>query len=516
MDARQGCLEGTRSAVLQDLSEWANDEAPELTTLWLTGLAGTGKSAIANTFASHMVHEGLLGASFFVDRQVAERQDPHRIVQSLAYNLAVHDHEHLQSLWSTLCAMPTIMDMSLKDQVETLIRVPFIKASARTLVILIDGLDECTPLEGAWLLSTIVSCLSSVPIKLLVASRSDSEITKTFGSIIHSEIRLQDQPLEEVAKDVRSYWEDGLDELCRTRFLPDWRPTVDAELLVHLTGYLFIYATTVFKIIQNTRGSPIRKLCELIELSLSGAGSVIAFVGPDKPSRLEQIYIYILTEAMKDNNGNITREYATRLRDILELVIFSREPLTLSALSGLLDLDRAELDGYLSTMSSVLLLPDAKQDQDVIRPLHQSFPDFVVQQGKNVHLELSVDASAANLHITEFCLERLNTRLRYNICGIQDPSLSNFEVLHLETLVSQNISRSLQYAVKFWAVHEIEYIRAAGSQWRTHKGLELFCNTHLLHWVEALSIMNDLHATLRVMPELLAAIKVSLVFIFQC
>jgi hypothetical protein len=46
-DARSWCLEGTRVALHRDLSAWAHDDAHELTTLWLNGMAGTGKSAIA-------------------------------------------------------------------------------------------------------------------------------------------------------------------------------------------------------------------------------------------------------------------------------------------------------------------------------------------------------------------------------------------------------------------------------------------------------------------------------------
>jgi hypothetical protein len=53
-DARPGCLEGTRVALHRDLSAWAHDGASELTTLWLNGMAGTGKSAIIKTCAETM------------------------------------------------------------------------------------------------------------------------------------------------------------------------------------------------------------------------------------------------------------------------------------------------------------------------------------------------------------------------------------------------------------------------------------------------------------------------------
>jgi adenylylsulfate kinase-like enzyme len=97
-DARPGCLEHTRVALQQELSEWANDGAPGLTTLWLNGMAGTGKSAISTTFSRNMDDEGLLGATFFIDRQVADRADPRRIVQSLAYDLAERDTNRLRAL----------------------------------------------------------------------------------------------------------------------------------------------------------------------------------------------------------------------------------------------------------------------------------------------------------------------------------------------------------------------------------------------------------------------------------
>ena len=46
----RGCLKGTREAVLGEIELWANgfDKPP---VFWLDGLAGTGKSAIAQTIA---------------------------------------------------------------------------------------------------------------------------------------------------------------------------------------------------------------------------------------------------------------------------------------------------------------------------------------------------------------------------------------------------------------------------------------------------------------------------------
>ncbi|TFY73848.1 hypothetical protein EWM64_g10164 [Hericium alpestre] len=55
----KGCMEGTREAILAKLMTWARD--PDASNLyWLTGLAGTGKSAIAYTLCRHLHEENIL------------------------------------------------------------------------------------------------------------------------------------------------------------------------------------------------------------------------------------------------------------------------------------------------------------------------------------------------------------------------------------------------------------------------------------------------------------------------
>jgi hypothetical protein len=478
-------------------------------------MAGTGKSAIAKTFADNMEDDGLLRATFFVDRQVAEQRDPHRIVQTLAYDLAERDHIRLHALWSSLREKPAIKDMPLEDQVKALIKKPMGTDSSKSLLIIIDGLDECTPSDGARLLSVLATSLACFPIKLFVASRRDQDIIEGFDSISPTEMRLQDRPEEEVQKDVRSYWENGLDLVCRKRRLPDWRSLVSVKQLVNLTGYLFIYATTIFKIIQNTKGSPIKKLQELLEISSSGSGSAIAFVGPHKRTPLEDVYTYVLAQAIVDDDGYADSKYAAQLHDILEVVIFAREPVSASAIAELLDVDKSEIDGFVVTLLSVLVVPDATDELGVIRPFHQSFPDFVLQQAEHVDIGLTIDFKVAGAHVTKHCLAVLLKKLRFDICGLQDPSLFNGEVPGIHARLSKHISAALRYSCRFWFVHWLEHIRAAGLQSQVPSGLDEFCNKHLLHWIESLSLTGMLNDVRRVMPELLVAMKVGLTFLVQ-
>jgi adenylylsulfate kinase-like enzyme len=103
-------------SIQAQLAEWANDGAEGLTTLWLSGMAGTGKTAIASTFASSMADEGILGATFFIDRQQAERRDLSRIVQTLAYDLGKRSHTHLQEMSTVLRDDPTFERLLFQKQ----------------------------------------------------------------------------------------------------------------------------------------------------------------------------------------------------------------------------------------------------------------------------------------------------------------------------------------------------------------------------------------------------------------
>ena len=53
-------MRGTRKGVLQEIECWVTGEL-EQRIFWLNGLAGTGKSTIAQTFAEKMFANGRLG-----------------------------------------------------------------------------------------------------------------------------------------------------------------------------------------------------------------------------------------------------------------------------------------------------------------------------------------------------------------------------------------------------------------------------------------------------------------------
>jgi hypothetical protein len=468
-------------------------------------MAGTGKTAIAKTFASSMADEAILGATFFIDRQQAERRDLKRIVQTLAYDLGKHSHAQLQAMRAVVYDDPLFDRLPFENQARLLIEKPLNSDPPQTLVVVIDGLDECGVSEGVLLLKTLVESLAHHPIKLFVSSRNEVDIANVFRNIAHRSIKLQEI---EVSDDVERYWKRKLDDLYLPDRVPDWQSVVSLERLVEITGHLFIYATTILEIIMDVKTDRIQKLRELLEISGPGSVPSAAFSEPDDHSPLEQLYKYIISEAVKNRRGIISTEYVGRLHSILEVVIFACEPLTPQALSDLLDMDRKELNSYLSSLCSVLEVPDASDPDGVVRVMHQSFPDFVRQKVSLVHSELAIHAMVAEKHLAERCMFQLNRLLQLNICRLPDPSLFNDEIADLEARLRQHVTAALRYSCRFWITHWLEHIRAAGAQAEIPNGLDEFCAEHLLHWIEALSLTGNLHAVQQAIPDLMLEIEV--------
>jgi len=79
---RKGCLRGTRETTLNEIESWARDfkRSP---VFWLNGLAGTGKSTIAQIISEWVFAGGVLGASFFCSHDFKDRSNLHFIFPSV-------------------------------------------------------------------------------------------------------------------------------------------------------------------------------------------------------------------------------------------------------------------------------------------------------------------------------------------------------------------------------------------------------------------------------------------------
>ncbi|KAF6754921.1 hypothetical protein DFP72DRAFT_354948 [Ephemerocybe angulata] len=289
------CMPETRVAVQDEIFSWVTDghtEAAPKKILWVTGPAGTGKTAILGTIADRYKEEGRLAASFFFSSfsGSADRRSKVRLIPTLAYQLL--QHATLRDTGAHLAAQesierdPVVLKKHLQAQLDALVLDP-LRARVRQhedgspqpyipMTIIIDGLDECDFVENASpergdqprskeddqreILSVLLrAALDPVfPFTIIIASRPERAIRDFFDTTAKDQTRtlFLDETYNPDA-DIRLFYNSRFSHLRRLFRLPDhWPGEVTIDLLVENASGQFVYAATTMRFIEGASMSP--------------------------------------------------------------------------------------------------------------------------------------------------------------------------------------------------------------------------------------------------------------------
>jgi hypothetical protein len=504
------CLEGTRVELLNSIRQWMTGPTGKQ-VYWLTGVAGTGKTTVAQSVADMAKKLDILGATFLFSHASEDRRDYRRVIPTLAYQLA-RDARLRPGVVAAVNADKAIAMTSTSIQARHLLFDVLQRLSSSPpscVLIVLDALDECNKdaqrMHGGDLIPILIAGLKNVPfVKVFLTSRSEPSIEVMFiDKDLHSQSRTLalHRDIEEkiVQSDIDRYLHSELKKLRgRIPNNPNFPPEADVRTLVERANNLFIYARTTVEYISDPLGEPDSRLAALIEAK---PGLTEGQFG-----RLDDLYSQILRTA-HDASRHRSKVNAD-LRTVLVTLVLVQQQIPASVIAAIADVDDSRCREYLRHISA-LLNYQHKPDEPV-RLMHLSFPDFLSDPLRCFELSgYVVEPESDHLRIVESCLEHMNRLLRYDMCHIGDPSLLNAEVADLKDRLIRYISASLHYSCRFWVTHWLEHIRAAGSQSKVPSAMEEFCSEHLFHWIEVLSLTGDLHSLQQVMPELISAIKVS-------
>src|ERR1700759_1153766 len=173
---RATCFENTRQALLKDILEWvpAYNNPPIYA---LSGLAGMGKSTVAQTVATVSDKLDLLGASFFFSRGEVDRRNAQKFFTTIAYQLCIYDKEFSREIGKALLEKEG-SGATTKDpntQLEALILDPLreiVKLRSRPVVIVVDALDECDDEDGRTILAALDRLVRELPsFRILLTTR---------------------------------------------------------------------------------------------------------------------------------------------------------------------------------------------------------------------------------------------------------------------------------------------------------------------------------------------------------
>jgi hypothetical protein len=483
---REGCLKGTRKDVLQDIERWSMSEHDQR-IFWLNGLAGTGKSTIAQTFAETSFADRRLGASFFCSRDFEARSNLKAIFPTLAFQLAYQYPPFRKQLLEVLKARPDAGRESLCSQMEKLIVGPLQATSIPTLII-IDALDECKDKEPA---SAILSILSryvdQIPnVKFFITGRPEPRIRSGFHleSLvpITEVLKLHEVEPNEVNSDIELFFRTKLTNLAKNRsdcsFTGDWPSSSDIKILCKKAAGFFIYASTVVKFVASEVDLPTEMLALITSLPQSTANEGM--------SGLDQLYIKVLEQAFQDVHTDVGQRYS-RFKAVVGAVLLVFNPLSVKVLSDLLRVPGTSTT--LRPLHSILLVPDSTEDP--VRIYHKSFPDFLTDPERCKDQRFFVDPPFHHLKILLSCLDLMRKRLKKNICNLDDYAILN-ETKDLPVRLKTHIGDALGYACQFWTRHLVEVSSSSDAVEEVCKTIDEFFMTHLLDWIEVLSLMGNL------------------------
>jgi hypothetical protein len=459
---REGCLKGTRKEVLWEIECWLNGKQSQR-VFWLNGLAGTGKSTIAQTFAETSFADGKLGASFFCSRDFEDRSNLQMIFPTLAFQLAYRYPLFRKELLQVLRAHCDVGQESLCSQIEKLIVGP-LKATGIPTLIIIDALDECKDGEPA---SAILSILSryvdKIPkTKFFITGRPEAPIRSGFRlkSLlpITEVFKLHEVKPETVDNDIKQFFQIKLANLAENRSdcdsTADWPSSSDIEILCKKAAGFFIYASTVVKFVDSKIDSPTGRLALITSLPQSTV----------EEGRLgvDQLYAKVLEQAFCDIGADNSQGYFY-FQAVVGAVLLIFNPLSIKGLSEFLGCDIYRIRSTIRSLHSLLLVPDSTEDP--IRIFHKSFPDFLLDSDRCQDKQFFVESASHHAEILLACLRLMEKRLKRNICNLDDYAVIKANDLSIQK--KTHIGDALEYACRFWTKHLLKIPNSSSSCWES-------------------------------------------------
>ncbi|GAB1528149.1 hypothetical protein RhiTH_011340 [Rhizoctonia solani] len=479
--ARRACTKETRVEVLSALNKWSLDpDAPSI--YWLNGMAGTGKTTIAYTFAETLKARKALGASFFCTRTSGECRDVAQVIPTIAYQLADYSPSFRSALVSALEKDRNITSCTMSTQCNRLILEPLLavkSAIPEGLMVVIDALDECTNPSGAGLiLDMLFRAAPNIPIKFFVTSRPEPDIRHRVQS--QSDQRRSIYVLHEIEE---SLVQADIELYLREELTGNAVSEAQLKRLAELSGSLFIYAATAIRYIRQM-GTMVNQ--ERLKAILNSSP-----MASRRHNEIDSLYTTILAAALE--SPNLEEYERERMQLLLWTAVCTREPVSLETLASLAGVEVESASVLLQFLYSVLHVsgPDS-----MVTTLHASFPDFMFEKARSSRFYCN-EAEHSQL-LSDHCFGIMKNQLRFNICELKTSFITDSEVQDLEVRKARYIPPALSYVAHHWGDHVVKCARSE----MVKANLEDFLSNRLLFWMEVLSLKRTLDVGISMLSKL--------------
>jgi hypothetical protein len=463
---------------------------------WLNGLAGTGKSTIAQSFSEAVAANGSLGASFFCSRDYFDRRELKRIFPTLAYQLACRYPHFRSHIVPSIKKDPTLSHASLISQLEDLLVNP-LSGKDISCVIVIDALDECIDDEpSSAILSVLGRFVKQLPlVKFFVTGRPEPRIRSGFRLPLLEPLTqiflLHEVELSRVDDDIRLYLTQRLTEIAKRRSDLDlsdpWPHSNEIEALMKKSSGLFIFAATLVRFVASEHHQPNERL----QLVLSkGSGTT-----HEGRTGIDSLYSQVLSHAFSD-----VREETvfSNVRRVLAAIVLAFVPLSRRELSRILCIPTSIIRTTLRHLHSVVLVPDDETKE--IRVFHKSFPDFLQDEERCTDPRFHIDSADHHGDVVLGCLKLVKVVGR-NHCSLPHFTI-NRDVHDLPQLLENKLGGAVRYACSYWARH-LQLSPTSGEHVHQVIDLAIAMLESAPPWIEVMSLEGRLEDVIHSMYDLL-------------
>lgn len=498
------CHEDTRRELLHDIDQWADGPITGKHIYWLQGKAGTGKSTIARTVARNLDGSGLLGASFFFKRNESGRASAGYLFSTIAAQLARKHPAAAEHMRNAIEREPQIATMAFQAQLRELVVQPMIRAipadMKRTMTVVIDAVDECDRPDDITkvvklLLQTDLSTVA--PLKFFITSRQKFP---NHSACQGAQSRFIDFPVHKipmsiVERDIAAFLTDRLDHIRRDFNMTScWPDQSQFQTLLKRSVPLFIFAATACRFIEDRRqsGGVQGRLQKILQNNYHG--------------QLDETYLLILNQMISELSHYATQEALGEFKLIVGSIVTLADPLGAAPLAKLLGITTDCVEDRLSLLHSVLdIPPDAYIP---VRIFHESFREFLLRPNSAEDRKFQIDKTVTHRMLADRCIWLLDEGgvLKKDICDLKEAGILRTAIDN--EVIADKLPPEARYACLFWVRH----IKGSPVTRDDERRVLHFLQNHLLHWLEALSLLGRISDSISLLGELQDLFNVSYLY----
>ena len=409
-----------------------------------------------------------------------------KFVTSIAVQLASSVPPLYWYIRTAITERSDIAVQSLRDQWHQLILCPLSKLDGNccypSYILIVDALDECDDNDNIRIILQLLAearSLQRVRLRVFLTSRPEIPIRHGFSQIPDEEREyfvLHSISPSIVDHDIFIFLEYNLTLIGQEDAQePGWPGLEVIRHLVETASGLFIWAATACRFIREGLSTE-----ERLHKLLEGAN---ASSTPEE--HLNRVYITALRSSIQTSYIEKERQILyTTLREYLGSIVVLFSPLSVVSLSRLLHTTKQQVDRTLKNLHAILDIP--KDETYPLRLHHPSFRDFLLDSSRCRDTNFHVDDKQTHRMLATRCIQLMSESLKQDICGLDTPGAL------IADIHSSRIERSLPSEVRYACLYWIQHLQKSSIELHDNDQVHQFLQEHLLHWLEALSWMQNL------------------------